>query len=138
MDGLTNGKYVDDTKYIHGVDVHHYPDTDPGKYGNCHQLDDPSMKAHYGPPQPLQQTQPPPSSQQQQQQQQQTQPGQCQPVGVDDPDSLGMVKAEENVTHSYSIRKGSQTSSAALLSANPPRQPPYHRTRYEQFRNHFG
>ncbi|XP_040151185.1 retinal homeobox protein Rx isoform X1 [Anopheles arabiensis] len=100
-DGLTNGKYVDDTKYIHGVDVHHYPDTDPGKYGNCHQLDDPSMKAHYGPPQPSQQTQPPPSSQQQQQQQQQTQPGQCQPVGVDDPDSLGMVKAEENVTHSY-------------------------------------
>lgn len=59
------------------------------------------MKAHYGPPQPSQQTQPPPSSQQQQQQQQQTQPGQCQPVGVDDPDSLGMVKAEENVTHSY-------------------------------------
>ncbi|XP_050069151.1 uncharacterized protein LOC126557419 [Anopheles maculipalpis] len=102
-DGLTNGKYVDDTKYIHGVDVHHYPDADP-KYGSCHQLDDPSMKAHYGPPQPSQQQgQPPPSSQQQQQQQQQqqSQPGQCQPVGVDDPDSLGMVKAEENVTHSY-------------------------------------
>ncbi|XP_053661103.1 uncharacterized protein LOC128710088 [Anopheles marshallii] len=100
-DGLTNGKYVDDTKYIHGVDVHHYPDADP-KYGGCHQLDDPSLKAHYGPPQPSQQAQPPPSSQQQQQQQQQqTQPGQCQPVGVDDPDALGMVKAEENVTHSY-------------------------------------
>uniref|UniRef100_A0A182LS25 Uncharacterized protein n=1 Tax=Anopheles culicifacies TaxID=139723 RepID=A0A182LS25_9DIPT len=98
---MTNGKYVDDTKYIHNVDVHHYPDADP-KYGSCHQLDDPSMKAHYGPPQPSQQPQPPPSSQQQQQQQQQQPPpGQCQPVGVDDPDSLGMVKAEENVTHSY-------------------------------------
>ncbi|XP_053680827.1 homeobox protein aristaless [Anopheles nili] len=99
-DGLTNGKYVDDTKYIHGVDVHHYPDTDP-KYGNCHQLDDPSMKAHYGPPQPPQQAQAPPSQQQQQQQQQQPQQGQCQSVGVDDPDTLGMVKAEESVTHSY-------------------------------------
>uniref|UniRef100_A0A182NLG9 Uncharacterized protein n=1 Tax=Anopheles dirus TaxID=7168 RepID=A0A182NLG9_9DIPT len=102
---LTNGKYVDDAKYIHGVDVHHYPDAADPKYGGCHQqqqqLDDPSMKAHYGPPQPPPQggPPPPPSSQQQQQQQQQ---GQCQPVGVDDPDALGMVKAEESgVTHSY-------------------------------------
>ncbi|XP_058116401.1 uncharacterized protein LOC131286873 [Anopheles ziemanni] len=96
-DGLTNGKYVDDTKYIHAVDVHYNPDADP-KYGTCHQLEDPAMKAHYGPPQ---QTQQPPSQQQQQQTQQQQQQGQCQPVGVDDPDGLGLVKAEESVTHSY-------------------------------------
>uniref|UniRef100_A0A182J1D1 Uncharacterized protein n=1 Tax=Anopheles atroparvus TaxID=41427 RepID=A0A182J1D1_ANOAO len=102
-DGLTNGKYVDDTKYIHAVDVHYNPDADP-KYGNCHQLDDPSMKAHYGPPLPSQQSQQQPPTQQQQQHQQQQQPqqqGQCQSVGVDDPDTLGLVKDEENVTHSY-------------------------------------
>ncbi|XP_055608538.1 paired box protein Pax-3 isoform X2 [Uranotaenia lowii] len=75
-DGVANGKYVDDTKYIHAVNI-----IDDQKYttGSCH-LEDPTLKqSHYGPP---------PT-------------GPCQPPSGDEADSMGVVKAEDSVSHSY-------------------------------------
>ncbi|XP_053695829.1 homeobox protein Hox-D3 [Sabethes cyaneus] len=70
-DGVTNGKYVDDTKYIHAVNI-----IDDAKYtSNCH-MEDPTLKqSHYGAP------------------------SSCQPE--DETDSLGIVKSEDGVNHSY-------------------------------------
>ncbi|EDS34142.1 conserved hypothetical protein [Culex quinquefasciatus] len=67
-DGVANGKYVDDTKYIHAVNI-----IDDGKYGppSCH-LEDPTLKpSHYGAP------------------------SSCQPAPGDDSESLGLVKSED-------------------------------------------
>lgn len=65
---VANGKYVDDTKYIHAVNI-----IDDGKYGppSCH-LEDPTLKpSHYGAP------------------------SSCQPAPGDDSESLGLVKSED-------------------------------------------
>ncbi|XP_055539599.1 homeobox protein Hox-D3 isoform X2 [Wyeomyia smithii] len=70
-DGVTNGKYVDDTKYIHAVNII----DDPKYTSNCH-MEDPTLKqSHYGAP------------------------SSCQPG--DEADSLGIVKSEDGVNHSY-------------------------------------
>ncbi|XP_062555063.1 homeobox protein unc-4 isoform X3 [Armigeres subalbatus] len=71
-DGVPNGKYVDDTKYIHAVNI-----IDDPKYASgCH-LEDPSLKqSHYGTPTTS-----------------------CQPG--DEAESLGIVKSEDGVSHSY-------------------------------------
>lgn len=69
---VTNGKYVDDTKYIHAVNI-----IDDPKYGSSCHLEDPSLKqSHYGTPTTA-----------------------CQPG--DESESLGIVKSEDGVSHSY-------------------------------------
>ncbi|XP_058453996.1 LIM/homeobox protein Lhx1 isoform X2 [Malaya genurostris] len=70
-DGVTNGKYMDDSKYIHAVNII----DDPKYTNNCH-LEDPTLKqSHYGAPTT------------------------CQPG--DESESLGIVKSEDGVSHSY-------------------------------------
>ncbi|XP_055640485.1 homeobox protein aristaless-like 4 isoform X2 [Toxorhynchites rutilus septentrionalis] len=70
-DGVTNGKYVDDTKYIHAVNII----DDPKYTTNCH-LEDPSLKqSPYGTP------------------------STCQPGDEGEP--LGILKSEDGVSHSY-------------------------------------